>query len=70
MYVKTCVLTLQARDREFILYVSYIEIYNEEVRDLLEPGAAPITIYENSDKSVVITASKKCVQSYDEISEV
>ena len=52
------------------MYVRYIVLYNAEVRYLLELGAASISIYENSDKSVVITASKKCVQSYDEISEV
>jgi len=34
-------------DREFLLRVSYIEIYNESIRDLLSPEAIDLRIHED-----------------------
>lgn len=35
------------KEKEFLLRVSYIEIYNETVRDLLDPSTGIIAIREN-----------------------
>jgi len=34
-------------DREFLLRVSYLEIYNESIRDLLSPEAIDLRIHED-----------------------
>jgi hypothetical protein len=39
--------TLQAEDREFLLRVSYMEIYNEEINDLLAPENRKLQVHEN-----------------------
>lgn len=41
-------------EREFLLRVSYLEIYNESIRDLLSPEAIDLRIHE--DRKVRITA--------------
>ena len=45
-------------DREFVVRVSVIEIYNEEVRDLLDHGA-PLTIRQDPRKGVFVNAIKE-----------
>lgn len=37
----------QADDREFLLRVSYMEIYNEEINDLLAPENRKLQVHEN-----------------------
>ncbi len=37
----------QAEDREFLLRVSYMEIYNEEINDLLAPENRKLQVHEN-----------------------
>lgn len=39
-------------DREFLLRVSYMEIYNESIRDLLSPEAIDLRIHEDKRVSV------------------
>jgi hypothetical protein len=34
-------------EREFLLRVSYLEIYNESIRDLLSPEAIDLRIHED-----------------------
>ena len=34
-------------DYEFLIRVSYIEIYNEEIRDLLKPDSPPLDLHEH-----------------------
>lgn len=34
-------------NREFVLRVSYLEIYNETIRDLLSPGNDNLRIHED-----------------------
>ena len=40
-----------SQTQKFLLRVSYLEIYNEEVRDLLSPGSGNLAIRQNRDKS-------------------
>ena len=37
----------QSPEREFLLRVSYLEIYNEEIRDLLCPSSTKLEIRED-----------------------
>ena len=43
----TVLIQRQTPVREFLLRVSYLEIYNEEIRDLLNPSNANLKIHEN-----------------------
>lgn len=45
-------------DREFVVRVSVIEIYNEEVRDLLSNGG-PLSIRQDPKKGVFVNATKE-----------
>jgi centromeric protein E len=45
------VLLLQTPEREFLLRVSYLEIYNEEIRDLLSTAGARLKIHEDLEVS-------------------
>ncbi|XP_005394615.1 PREDICTED: kinesin-like protein KIF18B [Chinchilla lanigera] len=40
-------------EKQFEVLVSYLEVYNEQIHDLLEPKG-PLNIREDSDKSVVV----------------
>ena len=48
-------------DREVVLHVSYIEIYNEEVRDLLHPATSSkeIAIRERADWTILLAGVKE-----------
>lgn len=37
----------QASDREYLIRVSYMEIYNEEIKDLFAPDSRKLQIHEN-----------------------
>lgn len=39
--------SLQIEDREFLVRVSYMEIYNEEINDLLAPDNRKLQIHES-----------------------
>lgn len=43
-----------AEDIEFSVKVSMIEIYNEKIRDLLNPEKVNLKIHENKDKGVYV----------------
>mmetsp|Transcript_8679 Transcript_8679/g.36164 ORF Transcript_8679/g.36164 Transcript_8679/m.36164 type:complete len:1406 (+) Transcript_8679:84-4301(+) len=47
-YIKNC------PDREFLLRVSYMEIYNENIRDLLQPGSGHLKIHEAAKSGVFV----------------
>ncbi len=47
LMIKTCYWIVQVDTREFLLRVSYMEIYNEEINDLLAPEAQKLQIHEN-----------------------
>jgi hypothetical protein len=42
-----CNVLVQAVDREFLLRMSYMEIYNEDINDLLAPEQAKLQVHEN-----------------------
>ncbi|KAF9324924.1 NADH-ubiquinone oxidoreductase chain 1 [Podila minutissima] len=48
-------------DREFLLRVSYIEIYNESIRDLLSPEAIDLRIHE--DRRVIESRERTAASS-------
>jgi len=40
--------------REFLIRVSYMEIYNEEIKDLLNPSKTNLKVHENSQRQVYV----------------
>ncbi|GMH96946.1 hypothetical protein TrST_g6266 [Triparma strigata] len=59
----------ESKDREFLLRVSYMEIYNEQINDLFAPSSVnSIRIYEHRGKGVVIKGMKEeVVMSPDQV---
>lgn len=49
------------RDRNFIVKTSFLEIYNEEVRDLLTENEKPLSIRENGQKGVFVECTEETV---------
>ncbi|KAJ3087610.1 hypothetical protein HK102_010652, partial [Quaeritorhiza haematococci] len=45
---------IQNPQREFLLRVSYLEIYNEAIKDLLQPNRENLKIHENPNKEIFI----------------
>ncbi|XGW31989.1 hypothetical protein V3C99_010286, partial [Haemonchus contortus] len=58
----------KSEDRNYMLRISYVEIYNEKVRDLLNEHAVDLPIYENKDGVAQIEGLKEVVVT--EMSEV
>ena len=56
--------------REFILRASYIELYKEEVKDLLDPSNLNPRIRENDSRGVYVEACEKVISSYDDMLKV
>ncbi|XP_078150453.1 P-loop containing nucleoside triphosphate hydrolases superfamily protein isoform X2 [Carex rostrata] len=46
-------------DREFLLRVSYMEIYNEEINDLLAPEHRKLQIHENIERGIYVAGLKE-----------
>ncbi|KAF9571964.1 hypothetical protein EC968_010501 [Mortierella alpina] len=46
-------------EREFLLRVSYLEIYNESIRDLLSPEAIDLRIHEDRKRGVYVSPLKE-----------
>ncbi|KAG0005163.1 hypothetical protein BGZ80_002236 [Entomortierella chlamydospora] len=46
-------------EREFLLRVSYLEIYNENIRDLLSPEAIELRIHEDRRRGVYVSPLKE-----------
>ncbi|KAF9128722.1 hypothetical protein BGW39_004817 [Mortierella sp. 14UC] len=46
-------------EREFLLRVSYLEIYNESIRDLLSPEAIDLKIHEDRKRGVYVSPLKE-----------
>ena len=55
-------------NRDFLLRVSFVEIYNENIRDLLsEASDSTVAIREDPRKGVYCEASEIIVNDYDSI---
>ena len=54
--------TLDAR-REYLLRISYLEIYNEQIIDLLSSNPQPIRIFESKDGNVIVRGLREEVVS-------
>ncbi|KAI9357909.1 P-loop containing nucleoside triphosphate hydrolase protein, partial [Zopfochytrium polystomum] len=49
----------QTEDREYLLRVSYLEIYNETIRDLLAPEQKDLRIHEDRKRGVYVSPLKE-----------
>lgn len=49
-------------DRYFLLRLSMLEIYNEVINDLLEPGSTNLVLREDASKRQVMVAGVKSVE--------
>lgn len=47
-------------DRQFLLRASYIEIYQEIIRDLLEPSHDNLKIHKDLNRRVYVKAREEC----------
>ena len=59
----------ESGEREFLVRVSYIEIYNENVRDLLDPKAGIIKIREDRVKGVYVASKEMVVKGMKDIQQ-
>lgn len=54
-------------DRDFLLRVSFVEIYNENIRDLLDPETPSLAIREDPRKGVYIEAKEAIITDFGSI---
>lgn len=60
-----------SNEREFELGVSYLEVYNENVQDLLKPGGPPLHLREDSKLGVMVAGiTLKRIENPDELFEL
>ena len=57
-------------NRQFILRGSYVEIYKENVRDLLNPDSVKLRIHESYDRGVYVDSKEEVLHSYDDVLNV
>lgn len=55
-------LIAQNADRYYLLRLSMLEIYNEIINDLLEPGSTNLVLREDASKGQVMVAGVKSVE--------
>nr|AMS24228.1 kinesin 7-IV protein [Marsilea vestita] len=53
----------QIPDREFLIRVSYMEIYNEEINDLLAPENRKLQVHENLEKGIFVAGLREEIVS-------
>ena len=61
---------IQESDREYLLRVSFLEIYNEQIKDLLAENQQPLRILENKARGafvwpiqeLVVTSKEQCIE--------
>ena len=59
----------KAHDTDFSLTVSYLEIYNETIRDLLAPESGPLALRENNGTATPVGLSSKEPTSANDVVE-
>ncbi|GLE10632.1 hypothetical protein PINS_up022849 [Pythium insidiosum] len=57
----------QSTDRDFLLRVSFVEIYNEVVKDLLTPDSDNLKLREDPRKGVYVECREEIITTYDDI---
>ncbi|KAL6498525.1 hypothetical protein OROHE_026622 [Orobanche hederae] len=58
-------------DREFLLRMSYMEIYNEEINDLLAPEHRKLQIHESTERGIFVAGLREeIVASADQVLEL
>ncbi|XP_019245888.1 PREDICTED: kinesin-like protein KIN-7O isoform X2 [Nicotiana attenuata] len=63
--------TGEERDREFLLRMSYMEIYNEEINDLLAPEHRKLQIHESVERGIFVAGLREeIVASPDQVLEL
>ncbi|KAK6124670.1 hypothetical protein DH2020_041592 [Rehmannia glutinosa] len=61
----------QDMDREFLLRMSYMEIYNEEINDLLAPEHRKLQIHESIERGIFVAGLREeIVASADQVLEL
>ena len=50
----------QPEDIEFVMKVSFVEIYNEKIKDLLDPKKYNLKIHENKQQGVYVKDMTEC----------
>lgn len=58
------------QDRNFLVRVSFLEIYNEEVRDLLGDTSKTIKIREDPRQGVFVQSQEEIVTNFDDLLKV
>jgi chromosome segregation ATPase len=53
--------------KEYLLRVSFVEIYNEIVTDLFNPQKGPVKIRESREKGVYVEAEEKIIGTFDDL---
>lgn len=53
--------------REFILRASYVEIYKEEVKDLLDPSTPNLRIRESYERGVYVESREEVIHNYNDL---
>jgi centromeric protein E len=62
---------LASPDSEYMLYVSYLEIYNEVIKDLLNPANDNLKIHENPNREIFVgKLSEEIVTSPQDIARL
>lgn len=58
-------------DREFLIRVSYMEIYNEEINDLLAPDNKKLQVHENLERGIFVAGLREeIVNTPDQVFEL
>ncbi len=57
-------------ERSFVVRASYIEIYNEVIRDLLRPSSIPIKIREDRVKGIYVESHEEEVRSVYDVNDL
>lgn len=55
-----------SKTRQYLVRVSYVEIYNDKIRDLQNPGRTDLSVREDKAGRVFIDAEETIVESFEE----
>lgn len=61
---------MQTYDREFLIRVSYLEVYNESIRDLFKPDDTDLKLHEHPTQGFYVKATEVMVSSEEEIMQL